>query len=113
MTKNEVSFQLLRQLRALRGYQRSLEALSNWKIAAYKESQNHRMAWVEKDHNDHLVSTSLCYVQGRQPLDQSALCHMQPGLECLQGWGIHNLQGQPVPVPHHPLGEKTSSKYLT
>ena len=47
-----------------------------------------------------------CYVQGRQPLDQSALCHMQPGLECLQGWGIHNLQGQPVPVPHHPLGEK-------
>jgi len=29
------------------------------------------MAWVEKDHNDHLVSTP-CYVQGRQPPDQAA-----------------------------------------
>ncbi|EOB01623.1 hypothetical protein Anapl_10518, partial [Anas platyrhynchos] len=28
------------------------------------------------------------------------------GLEHLQGWGIHNLSGQPVPVPHHPLREE-------
>ena len=55
------------------------------------------MAWVEKDHNDHLVSTP-CYVQGRQPADQAAQSHIQPGLECLQGWGIHNLLGQPEPV---------------
>ena len=55
-----------------------------------KESQNHRVAWVEKDHNDHLVSTP-CYVQGRQPADQAAQSHIQPGLGCLQGWGIHNL----------------------
>ena len=40
---------------------------------------------------------SLCYVQGRQPADQAAQSHIQPGLECLQGWGIHNLLGQPVP----------------
>jgi len=46
---------------------------------------NHRMAWVEKDHNDHLVSTP-CYVQGRQPADQAAQSHIQPGLECLQEW---------------------------
>jgi len=45
------------------------------------------MAWVEKDHNDHRVSTP-CYVQGRQPPDQAAQNHIQPGLECLQGWGI-------------------------
>ena len=63
------------------------------------------MAWVEKDHNDHLVSTP-CYVQGRQPPDQAARSHIQPGLECLQGWGIHSLLGQPVPVHDHPLGEK-------
>jgi len=25
------------------------------------------MAWVEKNHNNHLISTP-CYVQGRQPL---------------------------------------------
>jgi len=61
------------------------------------ESQIHRMAWVEKDHNDHLVPTP-CYVQGRQPADQAAQSHILPGLECLQGWGIHNLLGQPVPV---------------
>ena len=35
------------------------------------ESQNHRMAWVEKDHSDHPVSTP-CYVQGCQPPDQAA-----------------------------------------
>jgi len=45
------------------------------------------MAWVEKDHNDHPVPTP-CYVQGRQPAGQAAQSHIQPGLECLQGWGI-------------------------
>ena len=43
------------------------------------------MTWVEKDHSDHLVSTP-CYVQGRQPPDQAAQSHIQPGFECLQGW---------------------------
>ena len=38
----------------------------------------------------------LCYVQGRQPPDQAAQSHIQPGLECLQGWGIHSLPEQPV-----------------
>ena len=40
------------------------------------------MAWVEKDHNDHRVSTP-CYVQGRQPADQAAQSHIQPGFENL------------------------------
>ena len=53
------------------------------------------MAWVEKDHNTHAVPTP-CYVQGRHPADQAAQSHIQPGLECLQGWGIHSLLGQPV-----------------
>ena len=47
-----------------------------------------------------------CYVQGRQPPDQAVQSHIQPGLECLQGWDIHNLLGQPVPVCHHSLCEK-------
>jgi len=47
-----------------------------------------------------------CYVQGRQPADQAAQSHIQPGLECLQGGGIHNFLGQPVPVRHYPLSEK-------
>jgi len=40
------------------------------------------MAWVEKAHSDHPVSTPY-YVQGRQPADQAAQSHIQPGLECL------------------------------
>jgi len=39
-------------------------------------------------------------------LDQVAQSHIQPGLECLHGWGIDNLLGQPVSVHHHPLCEK-------
>ena len=38
------------------------------------------MTWVEKDHNDHPVSTP-CYVQGHQPPDQAAQSHIQPGCE--------------------------------
>ena len=53
------------------------------------------MAWVEKDHGDHPVSTPY-HLQGHQPADQAAQSHIQPGLECLQGWGIHSLLGQPV-----------------
>jgi len=51
-----------------------------------------------------------CCVQGRQPPDQAAQGHIQPGLECLQGWGIHSLLGQPVtereqkPEPVHRKG---------
>ena len=48
----------------------------------------------------------LCYVQGRQPPDQAAQSHIQPGLECIQGGGIHNLFEQRILVCHHPLGEK-------
>jgi len=33
------------------------------------------MAWVEKAHNDQVVSTS-CYVQGHQPPDQAAQSYM-------------------------------------
>ena len=46
----------------------------------------HSMAWFEKNHSAHLIPTP-CYVQGRQPAAQAAQSHIQPGLECLQGWG--------------------------
>jgi len=50
------------------------------------------------------------YVQSCQPPDPAAQSHIQPGLECLQGWGTHNFLGQPVPVSHHPLCEKLPPK---
>jgi len=53
------------------------------------------MAWVEKDHSAQFSSNPLL-CDGRQPAAQAAQSHIQPGLECLQGWGIHSLLGQPV-----------------
>jgi len=47
--------------------------------------------------------------QGHQPphlLDQAAQGPIQPGLEHLQGWGIHKLSGQPIPAPHHSCGKE-------
>ena len=32
-------------------------------------------------------------MQSCQPLDQAAQSHIQPGLECIHRWGIHNLSG--------------------
>jgi len=64
-------------------------------------SQNHIMVWVGKDHEDHVVQ-SPCYRQGQILPHQVAHSPIQPGLEHLQGGGIHNLTGQPVLVSHHP-----------
>ena len=47
--------------------------------------------------------------QGHQPphlLDQAAQGPIQPGLEHLQGQGIHNFSGQPVPAPYHSPGKE-------
>jgi len=53
------------------------------------------MAWVGRDLKDHPVPTPCCG-QGCQSPDQAAQGPIQPGPECLQGWGIHSLLGQPV-----------------
>ena len=77
-----------------------------WPPHRNERSQNPRMVAVAKDHNAHPVPTpAMCRVANHQT-NQAAQSHIQPGLECLKGWGIHNLLGQPVPVPHHPLGEE-------
>ena len=68
-------------------------------------SQNHSMVWLGRDLEDHLVPKP-CHGQGRLPPDQVAPRPSQPGLEHCQGWGIHNLCGQPVPGPHHPHSEE-------
>jgi len=59
------------------------------------------------DHNDHQVSTPCC-VQGCQLPDQVAQSHIQPGLECLQGWGIHTLFTEPQ-VGKAPRGPSSST----
>jgi len=53
----------------------------------------------------HLVQPP-CNKQGHLLLDQAAQSPIQPNLECFQGWGIHHLSGQPVPVFHYPHCKK-------
>jgi len=48
------------------------------------------MVWVGRNLLDHLVPTALL-LAGTPPLHQAAHSPMQPGLEHLQGMGIHNL----------------------
>ena len=61
------------------------------------------MARVIRDLKDHEAPTP-CQMQGQQLphliLDQTVQGPIQSDLEYLQGQGIHNLSGQPVPVPH-------------
>ena len=47
----------------------------------------------------HLVQLP-CTKQGHLQLDQVAQSPIQPELECLRGWSIHHLSGQPVLVLH-------------
>jgi len=68
-----------------------VEALRSLSLLSFKMAhfslvywEDHRMAWVEKDHNAHPVPTP-CYVQGCQPADRAAQSHIQPGLEFLSG----------------------------
>jgi len=69
---------------------------------------NHRIiAWPELKRTTMIICFQPpCHGQDHQLPDQAAQRHIQPGLECLQGWDIHNLLGQPVPVSHHSLSEK-------
>ena len=80
------------------------------------ESQNDRMAWIEKDHNDHRVSIPL--LCAGSPTTRPS-CYIQPGLEYLQGWGIHNLLGRfyslcvyTLPKTHCPLGTCTEVEII-
>jgi len=45
--------------------------------------------------------------------DQGAQCFARLGLENLQGWRLHSLAGQPVPLPGYTLAEKVSSYMLS
>ena len=75
--------------------------------------QNHRITeWPGLEGTSRIMNLqSPCHRQGHQPphlLDQVAQGPIQPGLEHLQGWGIHNLSGQPIPAPHHSPGKELS-----
>jgi len=56
---------------------------------------------LERTFKGHQVQLP-CSEQGHPQLYQVAQSLVQPGLECLQGWGFHHSSGQPVIVPHNP-----------
>jgi len=60
-----------------------------WQIIEFLE--------LEETFKGHLVQLP-CNEQRHAQLDQVAQDLIQPGLECLQGWGIHHISGQPDPV---------------
>ena len=76
-------------------------------LSFFNLSLFHRITeWLGLEGTSRIINLlSLCCSQGHQPshliLDQAAQGPIQPGLEHLQGWGIHNFSGQPVPALHH------------
>ncbi|KAK4806889.1 hypothetical protein QYF61_012610 [Mycteria americana] len=63
-----------------------------------RTQSNEESQWTIKGHLVQPPSNE----QGHLQLKQPDLSPVQPDLECFQGWGIHHLSGQPVPVSHHP-----------
>ena len=60
-------------------------------------ANEYSVEWFELEGTFKIISFQPpCYRQGHLPLDQVAHSPIQPGLECFQGGGIHNLTGQPV-----------------
>jgi len=73
------------------------------------------MEWLGLEETSRIIKFQIikfqpsCHRQGYQlvdqVLDQIAQGPVQPGLENLQGQGIHSLSGQPVSTPHHSLSK--------
>jgi len=59
------------------------------------------MVWVGRDLKDHEAPPLLLQAGPPTSISNTAQGLIQPGLEHLQGWGIHSLPGQPVPASHH------------
>ena len=76
-------------------------------IGSVAAHMNHRIVecfGLERAFKDHIVQPP-CSAQGHL-LDQVAQNPIQPELECFQGWGLHYLSGQHLPVFHHPHCKK-------
>jgi len=65
--------------------------------ADHRTIERFGLEWTFRGH----LAQPPCSEQGHLQLDQVAQSPIQPGLEYFQGWGLHYLSGQPVPVLHH------------
>lgn len=65
--------------------------------------QNHRIVLVGRGLKDYLLSAPL---QRQLLLHQVAQRTIQPDIEHIQQWNLHNFSGQLIPVPQHPSSLK-------
>jgi len=83
-------------------YQHQLSTMLGAALTLELQKHYHRIIeWLGLEGTSRIMKIQHpCHRQGHQPPhlipDQAAQGPIQPGLECLQGWGIHNLLGQPV-----------------
>ena len=79
-------------------------SMLNWNLRLRNNHRTHHrfIEWFKSEGTFKGYLVQLPWIkQGYLQLDQAAQSPIQPDLECLQGWGIHHLSGQTVPVPHH------------
>jgi len=53
------------------------------------ESQNHTLEKTSK------------IIESNRQLNRILKCHIYTFFKHLQGWGLHRLLGQPIPIPEH------------
>lgn len=66
---------------------------------------------LEATFKGHVVQLSFNKQEHFQ-LDEVAQSPVQPSPGCFQGWDIHHLSGQPVPVFHYPHWGKKKNLYI-
>lgn len=72
------------------------------------KASNHRIS--EWERLERSISGAICSNLPAQAVFPGANCTgIQVVLECLQGWRLHNLAGQPVPVQGHPYSKSEPS----
>lgn len=80
-----------------------LERLVLQRITCSPISQNHRVVQVRRDHWRWSCPNPLLK-QGH--LELVAQCHVKRAFERVQGWRLHNLSGQPLPLLGDPHWKK-------
>jgi len=103
----KLSFKQIRSLAVLPAHltslQNTVEERAFDQRHQYRESVFHRLIEVGRDIWGLSCPTSLLKKGHLKPVAQD---HVQMAFEYLQGWRLHNISGQPVPVLGHPHSEK-------
>ena len=71
----------------------------------HTHTQNHRIAQVGKDLNDHQVQPQPNYPNSNPLLNPVPEYHTQLFFKNIQGWWINHLPGKSIPVLNHPFSK--------